>query len=331
MSKFSHIAAGLGFLLAVALQGCGASTNVAPSTSFAPSGPDWIYAHGVLYHRPHYALVRGAQAKITPAEIPFVPYQGGLVTVAPKFYLIFWDYKKYGDANKLAPLLETYTKNMGGSGHNNIETQYYENAGKKKKYITNAANQFGGSWDDESPIAKHPTDADVAAESLRGVAHFGFDPNGVYIVATPHGHSEAGFGTIWCSYHSDTSYGKQLVPYANLPYMTDATSGIKCGANIIKPPSDESGMDEGMTIMAGHEYGETITDPYPFSGWSGSNGEIADACQWQNIANDQFGTKSYAMQPMVSDATESCVQVYPSSPLAIGRDGSATHSLQDPP
>jgi hypothetical protein len=220
---------------------------------------------------------------------------------------------------------------MGGSGHNNIETQYYENTGKKKKYITNAANQFGGSWDDESPIAKHPTDADVAAESLRGVAHFGFDPNGVYIVATPHGHSEAGFGTIWCSYHSDTSYGKQLVPYANLPYMTDATSGIKCGANIIKPPSDESGMDEGMTIMAGHEYGETITDPYPFSGWSGSNGEIADACQWQNIANDQFGTKSYAMQPMVSDATESCVQVYPSSPLAIGRDGSATHSLQDPP
>ena len=102
-------------------------------------------------------------------------------------------------------------------------------------------------------------------------------------------------------------------------------------SNIIKPPSDENGMDEGMTIMAGHEYGETITDPYPFSGWSGSNGEIADACQWQNIANDQFGTKSYAMQPMVSDATESCVQVYPSSPLAIGRDGSATHSLQDPP
>ena len=214
MSKFSHIAAGLAFLLAVALQGCGAATNVAPSTSFAPSGPDWIYAHGVLYHRPHYALVRGVQAKITPAEIPFVPYQGGLVTVAPKFYLIFWDYKKYGDANKLAPLLETYTKNMGGSGHNNIETQYYENTGKKKKYITNAANQFGGSWDDESPIAKHPTDADVAAESLRGVAHFGFDPNGVYIVATPHGHSEAGFGTIWCSYHSDTSSGKQLVPYA---------------------------------------------------------------------------------------------------------------------
>ncbi|MGA9419359.1 MAG: hypothetical protein WBV40_09430, partial [Candidatus Cybelea sp.] len=113
MSKFSHIAAGLAFLLAVALQGCGAATNVAPSTSFAPSGPDWIYAHGVLYHRPHYALVRGVQAKITPAEIPFVPYQGGLVTVAPKFYLIFWDYKKYGDANKLAPLLETYTKNMG--------------------------------------------------------------------------------------------------------------------------------------------------------------------------------------------------------------------------
>jgi hypothetical protein len=329
MFKLSRIVAGLAFFAAVALHACAAPTNVAPSTAFAASGPDWIYAHGVLYHRPHYALTRETQSKITPL-IPYVPYQGGRVILAPKFYLIFWDYKKYGDAEKLEPLLQTYTQNMGGSGHNNIETQYYEKLGKKTKYITNPANQYGGSWDDESPIAKHPTDGDVAAESLRGVAHFGFDPNGVYVVATPHGHSEAGFGTIWCSYHSDTSYGKGLVPYANLPYMTDATGGIKCGANIIKPPSDESGKDEGMTIMAGHEYGESITDPYPFSGWTGSNGEIADPCQWHDIANDKFGTKSYAMQPMVSDATESCVQVYPSSSFATGREGSAIHSLQDP-
>jgi hypothetical protein len=310
MSSHSRFAAGVAIVASIALSACGG--NAVPSSSaLVPSGPDWNYSGGVLYHTPHYAPVRGAQSKVRPAELPFVQYQGGLVLVSPKVYLVFWGYKKYGDPDHLRPLLETYTKVMGGSGHNNIETQYYEKVGKKTTYITNQANQYGGSWDDESPVAKHPTDAQVAAEALRAVNHFGFDPNGIYVVATPHGRSEAKFGTVWCAYHSDTAYGKQLVPYSNLPYMTDATGGIACGANIIAPPKDESGKDEGMTIMAGHEYGEVITDPYPFSGWTGNNGEIADACQWHGIANDPFGKKSYTMQPMVSDATESCVQSYP--------------------
>lgn len=313
MLRLRSFAVGLAALAAVALHGCGggAGTTIPASSATVPGGPDWKYANGVLYHRPHYALSRAMQPKIRPAELPFVPYQGGLVLADPKVYLVFWGYKKYGDPDKLQPLLESYTKVMGGSGHNNIETQYYEKVGKKSTYITNQADQYGGSWNDEHSVPKHPTDADVAAEALRAVGHFGYDSNGLYVVATPHGHSEAKFGTVWCAYHSDTTYGKQLIPYANLPYMTDATTGIACGANIIAPPKDESGKDEGMTIMAGHEYGEAITDPYPFSGWSGNNGEIADSCQWHDIANDPFGKKSYTMQPMVSDATGSCVQSYP--------------------
>ncbi len=307
MLKFSRFAGAFGFLAACALPGCGGGASVFPAT--VPSGPDWAYAGGVLYHRPHYAPTHQTAPGIVPL-LPYVPYMGGVVIVAPKFYLIFWDYKKYGDADRLQPLLEAYTKAMGGSAHNNIETQYYEKSGHKKTYITNPANQFGGSWDDESPIAKNPTDPQVAAEALRGVAHFGYDPNGVYVVATPHKHSEAGFPTSWCSYHSETSYEKQLVPYANLPYMTDA-GAKKCDANIIAPPSDESGKDEGMTIFAGHEYGETITDPDAYTAWWGVNGEIGDPCVTATMANEQFGAKSYTMQPMVSDATDSCVQTYP--------------------
>lgn len=309
MSRLSQLAVVLALVAFAALSGCSGANSVPSSSALVPSGPDWKYANGVLYHTPHYAPAE--PAKIRPAELPFVQYQGGLVLVAPKIYLVFWGYKKYGDPDGLQPLIETYTKVMGGSAHNNIETQYYEKVGTATTYITNAAQQYGGSWNDESPVGKHPTDANVAAEALRGVNHFGYDPNGVYVVATPHGRSEAKFGTVWCAYHSYTAFGKQLVPYSNLPYMTDATGGIACGKNIIAPPKDESGKDEGMTIMAGHEYGEVITDPYPFSGWTGNNGEIADACQWQHIANDPFGKKSYTMQPMVSDASESCVQSYP--------------------
>lgn len=311
MHKLARLANSLAFLCISALAGCVAGGTVFPAT--VPSGVDWTYADGVLYHRPHYALPLEPQSGNGPL-FPYVPYLGGSVIVEPKFYLVFWDYKKYGDADKLQPLLEAYTKNMGGSSHNNIETQYYEKSGHRRTYITNPADQFGGSWNDESPVPRKPTDAQIAAEALRAVGHFGFDPNGVYVVATPHKHSEVDFGTHWCSYHSDASYDKNLIPYAYLPYMTDAGhSGNKCGANSIAPPADERAKDEGMTIFAGHEYGESITDPFPFTAWTGPQGEIADPCLTAPMANDQFGKKSYTMQPMVSDTTESCVQSYPPS------------------
>ncbi|HVN68705.1 MAG TPA: hypothetical protein VMU38_03500 [Candidatus Binatia bacterium] len=287
---------------AVLAAGCTNASNPAPS--IPTSQASVAFARG-----PHYAPTLSDAAAIRP-DLAYVPYQGGPVIVDPKIYLIFWDYKKYGDPDKLQPLLESYTKKMGGSPHSNILTQYYQLSGSMKSFITNQTDQLGGSWNDESPSPKKPTDAQIAAEALKGAKHFGFDPNGIYVVATAHDRSEAGFGTHWCGYHSETPYAKKVdLPYTNLPYMPDA--GKQCGANIITPPSDESGEAEGMTIMAGHEYGEAITDPFPFSSWSGVNGEIADYCAWHNMANDPFGNKSYTMQPMVSDATEACVQSYP--------------------
>jgi hypothetical protein len=313
MGKFSWQAGAFALVSAVAAAGCGAPGTGVPSGAATIPGANYI---GAMHHRLHYALALGAKpAGIVPL-FPYVPYDSthGPVIVAPKFYLTFWDYKKYGDPSHLEPLLIAYTKAMGGSSHNNIETQYYEEPGKTKTYITNPADQFGGSWNDEAPIPKTPTDANVAAEALKAVAHFGYSADAVYVVMTPHKHSESDFGTVWCSYHSETYEHKKLVPYANLPYMTDASeNGAKCGANYITPPSDESGEDEGMTIFGGHEYGESITDPDAYTAWWGTNGEIADPCIWVDIANDQFGSKSYTMQSMTSDATESCVQSYDSS------------------
>jgi hypothetical protein len=305
--KLLRFAGACAALAAVATAGCSST-----ATSPVPSGADWLSARGTLYHQPHYAATRSQARGIVPGAIAYIPYHGGPVILTPKFYLIFWGYKKYGDPDKLEPLLEAYTQSMGGSSHNNIETQYYETVKKKNSYITNPSDQYGGSWLDNSPIPKSPSDAQIAAEAVKAVAHFGgYDPNGVYVVATAHLHSEAGFGSHWCSYHSDTVEGKNPVPYANLPYMPDA--GKECGADNITPPSDESGTDEGMTILAGHEFGESITDPEPFSAWYGVDGEIGDVCAWHGIENDTFGSKSYTAQPMVSDATESCVQGYPSS------------------
>jgi hypothetical protein len=273
------------------------------------SGTGWISKDGVLYHSPHYMATASAPRHDVSRAI-LLNYGNGPVLVNPKMYLIFWGYKTYGDANKVAKLLKNYAKNIGGSGYNNIYTQYYMKSGASTIYITNPHNQLGGAWDDETnAVPLHPTDAQVAQEALQGVAHFGYDPNGSYVVATPHGRSSNGFETSWCAYHSATSYQAQIVSYTNLPYIPDADD---CGANYISPPKDELGIDEGVTIVEGHEYGESVTDPNPPSGWyNGSQGEIGDICAWQNIQNDKYSKKHYTAQPMFSNATQTCVHSYP--------------------
>jgi serine protease len=271
----------------------------------------WVQKDGVIFHVPHYmATVQIAKQQSRVKNDILLYYSNGPVLVNPKMYIVTWGYKTYGDANKVKKLLKSYGNHIGGSGYNNIYTQYYMKSGGSTIYITNPAKQLGGIWeDDTNPVPSHPSDAQVAAEALKAVAHFGYDANGSYVVATPHGHSSNGFGTSYCAYHSATSYNGNIVAYTNLPYMPDA--GGNCGAGFISPPSDETSADEGVTIVEGHEYGESVTDPNPPSGWyNNAQGEIGDICAWQNIQNDPYGTKSYTAQPMFSNATQSCVHSY---------------------
>ena len=233
-------------------------------------------------------------------------YWNGPVLVNPKVYLIFWDYKHH-DPDGVAKLLVDYITAMGGSGHNNIYTQYYDTVSGKTNYITNRKHQLGGVWFDNSAIPQNPTDAQIAAEAVKGVAKLGYDADGSYVVATASGHSSQGFGTQWCAYHSDTYSAGNLVSYTNLPYMPDA--GKNCGGASIKPPKDESRKDEGVTIVEGGMEGDSVTDPNPGSGWYNFEyGEIG--CGSMGLANEKFGDKSYTVGEMYSNASESCVQTY---------------------
>jgi hypothetical protein len=317
MHKHSRFAAALGCVATLAMVGCSANGAMAPSSgstqqaqsSAGLTAPGWIYKEGVLYHAPHYMAARGTVHQQTSPAI-LLNYGGGVVLTAPKMYVIFWGYKKYGDPDKVAKLLKAYAKHIGGSAHNDIYTQYYQTISGVTTYITNPSNQVGGFWNDNTnPVPSSPTDQQIATEALQGVAHFGYDPNGSYVVATPTGHSSSGFKTSWCAYHSATSSNGNLVSYTNLPYQPDA--GGNCGASIIGAPSDEKAVDEGVTIVEGHEYGESVTDPNPPSGWyNNQDGEIGDICAWEDIQNDPFGKKSFTSQPMFSNATQSCVQGY---------------------
>ena len=86
--------------------------------------------------------------------------------------------------------------------------------------------------------------------------------------------------------------------------------GQDCGAGFITPPSDETSTDEGATIVIGHEYNESVSDPQPISGWySNQAGEDGDACAWTNILNDTFKNGGvFTQQPIYSDRTnDTCV------------------------
>jgi hypothetical protein len=280
------------------LAGCGGGSGTPPSPAQAGS------MHVVRYLPTRYAVPADAAS----SSGGVLKYYGGPVLLNPKVYLIFWGYKKYGDPDKVALLLEAYSKAIGGSAHDSVYTQYYDVVGSKKNYVTNLRGQLGGVWfDNTDAVPAEPTDLQVANEALNGVSHFGYDANGSYVVATPHGRSTIGFGTQWCASHSSTEDGANLVSYTNLPYIPDA--GESCGARRTSPPRDERAKDEGVTIVEGVEYGESITDPNPGTGWYNLEyGEIGD-CEGQ-VQNDPFGKKSYTTKPIYSDATDSCVQAY---------------------
>lgn len=295
MNTFSRLAGILGCATAVSITGC--------AQTAAPGVAPGIQTNDSSSLQPHYLPIRGA-ARPSFREDSGIGYYGGSVLTKPKLYLIFWGWHAAGDPNAVKPLLLHYAKSIGGSGYNNIYTQYYGPSGN----IKNPRNQYGAAWlDDTNAIPAHPTDKQVAAEALRFISQFGYDPNGAYVVATAHNHSTNGFGTTWCAYHSATTDGSRLVPYINLPYVPDA--GGNCGANYISPPSDESGANEGVSIVLGQEYGDAITDPQPGTGWD-DGGEIGGVCAWSDIQNDPYGKQSYTAQPMFSNASSSCVHSY---------------------
>ena len=70
------------------------------------------------------------------------------------------------------------------------------------------------------------------------------------------------------------------VAFTNMPYVPDA--GASCGANFVN--SGAAGTLDGVTIVGGHEYAETITDQFPAGGWTDSVGnENGDKCAWISL------------------------------------------------
>jgi hypothetical protein len=264
----------------------------------------------------------------------------GVVTGAPHVYLVFWgsqwgqqrtdsrgDVTLSGDSAGMAPDLQEFMKGLGtvGESWSGVMTQYCQGVSTGAQACPAGAAHvsyptggvLAGVWVDESTFAPlWATGHQLGQEAMSASAHFGntsetSDRNVQYVIISPTGTHPDGFNTPiskFCAWHDSTGdlsltggpvsspYGQ--VQFTNLPYVTDA--GASCGQGFVNPGA--GGALDGVTIVEGHEYAETLTDPYPSSGWiDGSGNEDGDKCAWiksgagasQNVT---LGTGSFAVQ-----------------------------------
>lgn len=232
-----------------------------------------------------------------PAAVSNLTYHGGNVETAPAVYLVFWGSQWSSDPSGEASLLQNFFNHVGGSAWAGVDTQYTQSNGQ---HVGNQTGTLKGVWFDNVAAAPHtPTQSQLGSEATRAASHFGSSSNinAQYVIATSHGNNASGFGTQYCAWHSSTGN----ISYTNLPYITDA--GASCGANF-----NGLGANAGITIVEGHEFAETVTDPFPSSGWVDSSGaENGDKCAWTAATSNQsLNGVSFPVQPLWSNAISGC-------------------------
>ncbi len=260
---------------------------------------------------------------------------GGAIEPSTLVYIVYWGpqwstgFSTGGYTSAQAQnYVDSFFSNVGGSSWANSTTQYCQGVASgtvtcpsTATHPTNPTGELAGTWNDTSTLPSSITQSAIAAEAVAAANHFGYDASANYMVFTPSGHSQSGFATSWCAYHSSTSTSSGSLSYSYMPYQPDA--GTACGMNFVNG-SDNSfgnGYFDGFSIVGGHEYGETITDPFPSSGWLDSGGsENGDKCAWISsgqgaAANITLGGNGFAVQSLWSNAFNSgaggCVLSYP--------------------
>ncbi|MDH6118472.1 hypothetical protein ABH930_001472 [Kitasatospora sp. GAS204A] len=239
----------------------------------------------------------------------------GVTTGAPKVYVIYWGSQwgkastdshglvhLAGDKSGMAPDQQGFFKGLGSStdAWSGVMTQYCQGiatgaqscpAGAAHVGHPGSTGALAGVWEDTSAVPSAANGHQIALEAIKAAKHFGNttaakNRNVQYVITFPSGtnpdnYQSQGF-CAWHDYNGDTtlSGGAATSPYGdiaftNMPYLPDA--GQSCGQGFVNSP----GALDGVTIVGGHEYAETITDQNPAGGWTDSSGaENGDKCAW---------------------------------------------------
>ena len=344
---------GVGLAIASSLiaSSAGASTRHPRVRETSTTLPTPVYALSVgetlrLQHLAHHLMSPLASSSANTLVAQGGPGGNEVETLigSPKVYLVFWGsqwgtettsggYDSFsGDPQGMAPVLEQMYAGLGTAGEqwSTTTTQYCSgvSAGATScptgsTFVSYpSSNVLAGVWYDNSqPAPSSATQSQIAAEADAAATYFGnttpsSNAAAQYVVVlptktTPWGSS--GFISTtgnFCAWHS-YDYHDGGVAYTNLPYIPDA--GGSCGANFVN--SGSAGLLDGVTIVAGHEYAETLTDPSANYGWLTSSTmgqEIGDLCAWitpgspGGSGNVALATGSFPMQSLWSNTSSSC-------------------------
>ena len=301
-----------------ALGASAAGSSAASSTAWLTAGH--AYRHGVVPALGASSSGRtGAAVKFASANN--LSFGGGIsgvgVTTGPEqVYLVFWGsqwgtqstngqgYATFsGDPQGMAPDVQAFIKGLGQGGEtwSGVMTQYCEGVSAGAQTCPSNAAHVGyptggalaGVWEDTSSAAPGAASGhQIGVEALNAATHFGnttsaSNRDAQYVVISPTGTNPDNYFGNYCAWHDYTgdgtlSGGSVNSPYGpfaftNMPYVTDM--GASCGANFVNGGS--GGTLDGVTIVEGHEYAETITDQFPAGGWTDFSGnENGDKCAW---------------------------------------------------
>ncbi len=244
-----------------------------------------------------------------------------------------------GDTAGMAPRIQAMFKGLGTNNElwSGVQTQYCDGAANGAQtcaaglphvgYPTGGA--LAGVWYDNSVASGAQVNGNtLAKEAVLAAAHFGNttaaqNRSVQYVIVSPTGTHPDGFNTptggfcAWHDYNGDagltggaapSSYGD--IAFTNLPYIPDM--GGSCGANYVN--AGAAGTLDGVTIVGGHEFAETITDQNPGGGWwdNATGMENSDKCSWNGVGgttgaqNITFATGSFAMQSNWSNEVSAC-------------------------
>ena len=242
----------------------------------------------------------------------------GVTTGPERVYLVFYgsqwgtqstnsngDITLSGDPSGQAPYQQELYKGLGTGGElwSGVMTQYCDGVAVNAQSCPASNTQhvayptggvLAGVWVDESTASpSQATGHQLGVEAVNAASHFGnttaaSNRTAQYVIVSPHGTHPDGFNTAggnfcaWHDWNGDTTLSGGAVSssfgdiaFTNSPYITDA--GASCGQDFV----NSNGTLDGVSIVNGHEYAETITDQNPPGGWTDSSGEEnGDKCAW---------------------------------------------------
>jgi hypothetical protein len=260
---------------------------------------------GITYARGRVPASSTATAASGCAE-PNCPvsYNGGALQLHPHVYLLLWGPGWTSSAAEQASYSYLY-RFYSGLG---VQPQdawsrtlegYQDGSGAAPGF---SGSVLAGAWQDPSTPPSGASALQLGAEAAVFAADIGIGDVGdaQVVVATQSGTCPAGFPCFGgsgddCAYHDATGLITG-VPFINLPYEPDSDGECSAGSYV-------SAWD-GFSLAGGHEYAETVTDPYPPTGYDdlnqGVEGEVADKCVG-TVGTVALSTGTFAVQDLFSN------------------------------